>query len=367
MSAVTQRRRPALVGGIGGVVLLAGAGILALLLPGAVQEGRDYDAAPRCPAPQPEPECRWQGPVTVTDKEYRSGRPGSYHLQLTRGGRAPQWVKMKEGGFGGGDVYEAVDPGDTAAATYWRGGVREVAFGELRQRTEDHPALAYRLPYGGGLALLSVGACLLSAYRHVRRFAGRPPVRNDWRVSIPVASCVLFGVASLVISMYVTDSLTSALAGSAAAGAVILAVALPRAAVQRRRERRPSPAIPVPPQVPYGEVVVPGKVLGDVPYALRGHTHLVAAPGVLASVPGGRPAGRGKYPKPLPGPRAFLPPTLIPLRVRAPRAEDPAGGPKKCHIIECRDGDRQVFLAVDEQATGQVLGALTSRSPAPMP
>lgn len=358
-------RRTVLLAGLAGLLLLAGGGVLGLVLPGALQESRDYEAAPRCAAGRAAPECRWEGPVAVTGREYRSGKPGSYHLQLSRGGRAPQWVKMKGEGFGGGDVYDAVGPGDSVTAVYWRGLVREVAFRDMRQKTGDHPSTAYRLPFGGGLTLASAGLGCAVAARHARRTAGRPRIRNDWRVTIPLVSGVFYGAAGFAVSLQLTDSMASALVACAAVGAVVLTAALSLASVQRRLERLPSPVVPVRPRVPYGEVVVPGKVLGDVPYALPGHTHLVAAPGMLASVPGAGPVRRGAYPKPLPGPRAYLPPTLTPLRVRFPRPDDPAGGPAKPHLIECRDGAREVLLAVDRQATDQVLGALAARAPAP--
>ncbi|MFI2431276.1 hypothetical protein [Streptomyces sp. NPDC018693] len=348
------------------LLLLAGIGVLALALPGAVREGRDYEAAPRCPAHQPAPECRWQGLVTVTGKEYRSGKPGSYHLQLSRDARTSQWVKMGQQGFGiDRDVYDAVEAGDTVTAVYWRGLVREVAYQELRQGTDDHPGTAYRLPLGGGLALLSLGAGITSVAWRAWRTAGRPRARHDWRALIPMMSCTLYAMANFAIAVRGTTSMAVSLVVSGGVGAVILTVALVRARVQLRRERRPSPTVPVHPQVPYGEIVVPGKVLGNVPYALPGHTHLVAAPGLLASVPGAGKVRRGTYPDPLPGPRAYLPSTLTPIRVREPRAEDPAGGPAECHVIECRDGAWEVLLAVDIRATGQVLGAFASRNPAP--
>ncbi|MFB8775604.1 hypothetical protein VSS16_23160 [Streptomyces broussonetiae] len=97
---------------------------------------------------------------------------------------------------------------------------------------------------------------------------------------------------------------------------------------------------------------------GDVPYSVAGFDHLVVGDGRPAATPD--PDGRVA--------RRALPRTLVVRHVRPLRYGDPEDWKLVFRyedgvVIECRDGDRAVFVTTARHDAPLILGALAMVSP----
>ncbi|MDQ0815224.1 hypothetical protein QFZ63_006938 [Streptomyces sp. B3I7] len=349
-----RARRPVTVGL--GVSLLLLSSVLFGLVPGRIAEKDAFLSAPACPAgTRPGGSCRAAVEATVREKvEVHEKRTPDYDLVVAeRGSGTVRRLRMD----GHTPVYEAVRAGDAVMLTSWRGGIRNVRFGDAVQDTRLSPVDDWRLPLGVGLAVLPLGLLVLwSAWALPRhRGAGRR-TWPWWPAGIWVAGAVLSLVG--VLAGLSGDDVPRAL--------LIQAVgAVPAAGVGglfvwglRRRMRRAADVRDVVPVRPVRRQCVRASVRGEVPYSVSGFGYLVVGDGPPAATPD--PAGRVAL-------RPF-PPSLVVSGVRSFLPDDPAGWPGAYKydgvVIECRDGDEPesepVAVATGRRDAPLVLGALTA-------
>ncbi|MFD7922953.1 hypothetical protein ACFV3R_27505 [Streptomyces sp. NPDC059740] len=342
--ALRRERRQALSSVItGGVLLVAGLVLLLVITPQNAAVERDFAAARPCAARSDSSECLRTVPAAVRHVTKVVSRSTRYSLTLAPAGGAEWHVKMA--GIGG--LAAQVSVGDEVRATLWRGEVRFVSFGELRQDTTDNPKGAHR-PWeavGLGTTLLSLGF-LWGAYWLWRR-ASDSPAGSPWQIAVPMGgTLVLAGVGGLA----------SLLAPSAWGAVVVVAVAAVPVAVVcavliRVKRRQTTDTIEVAARVPEGERCFAGSLRGGVPYEVPGYDYLVVGPGRFATTadPTGVFACRE------------VPGTLVPVRVRPFYRTDPWPGlSHEFVVVECRDGETPVLVAVGRRNADVVLGALES-------
>ncbi|MGP4109513.1 hypothetical protein ACTWP5_01175 [Streptomyces sp. 4N509B] len=188
--------------GVGSVLVLVAAAML-LLGVGQVRESRAYEAAPACPPGAPRSDActtAVAGTVVGTDTE-PSGRSQIQVLLVAEdvaedGAEAVRRLPMD--GQGGDRVYETARPGDAVTLTYWRGEIRAVSFGDLRQETHASPANDWRMPLALGLLLAPLGLCLLWSVWWQRQRQRHAAARRV--VSWPVAVLTVVVVAVAVVA-----------------------------------------------------------------------------------------------------------------------------------------------------------------------
>ncbi|MBB1260470.1 hypothetical protein [Streptomyces alkaliterrae] len=343
-STGTERWAAGCWGLLGLALGVVAAALLLVHVPERLERERDFDAVGRCAADRPPAECRrLAATVREAVSEHRNRK--TYHrLTLTDAGGTTHRVEM----LGRHPVFDAVSPGDPVTMTVWREQVRRVDFGELRQETTATPTGAYRLTAAAGLSTLAVSLGFLWAAWWWARRHTESPEREPRQVTVVVLAA-LGGAAIAFVAPLATDDLRTALL-VAAVGEVPVAVVA--ALLVRHHRRRAGRSFDVTPRRPEKERCFPGTVLGEVPYAVPGYDHLVAAPGLLAATPD--PTGRVAR-RPLPG-------TLVVERVRLPHRGDPGGTPGPgSHVVQCRDGGTPVFIVTDRADVPWVLGALGPR------
>ncbi|WP_448318655.1 hypothetical protein [Streptomyces sp. CO7] len=332
-------------GGAAGIAVL----LIALVwLPGPLSDLREYREAPECRNGRSVEGCRTVAAATVTgvDPHVHGGkRKYQLALRFADGSRSVLTMAGLQDGLG-------VTPREEAEAVLWRGSVAEVRQGADRDTVDGSRLLAWRPPLMLGAALAPVALSLLwtAGWLTLRqRRPGRPAEGREVLVPAAVWLTAGLGVVACVpigFSAGGPQDVLTPLAWLYAGAAVVVAPVAAWLSSRPVRQRREMHIRPVPPT---GEHVVPGWVLGDVPYSKEGFQYLVVGPGLLAATPD--PAGRVA--------RVRVPA----LRVTRVRASSSARSrPDGTCVAECRDGDCEVLVMARVADMPEVLGAL---GPAP--
>ncbi|MFD3543733.1 hypothetical protein ACFWUQ_30115 [Streptomyces sp. NPDC058662] len=185
--------------------------------------------------------------------------------------------------------------------------------------------------------------------------------RDFWSLAAPVGVLTAVGVGGTVaMSM---DAGTGRIPDAGLLSCVVVTVVTVVAAVTvyAAQVSRFDYTVDIAPRHGDTERTFPAVLLGDDtgPGGFPRHSHIVVGPGVLACT--NDPAGAHR--------REPLPAGLVLERVRHPRATDPAvvadaaGG--MYYVAQCRDGDREVLIAVGRGAMPWLVGALTPPGGAP--
>ncbi|MEU4658268.1 hypothetical protein AB0G32_30795 [Streptomyces sp. NPDC023723] len=339
-----------------GLLLLLVSGWLFSTVPDRQAEERAYAAATACPAGGGDTradDCTTSVPASVERKEREDARGADkdwLHLVVS-GSDTARRVRMDHAD---GPVYRSVEPGDRVTVTYWRGEIRAVSAGDLREATHAAPRGGWRMPLGIALALLPVAVMLLwlGWWARYRLRRGTPPSRYMWVVAGAWGAAVLWAVWALFASTLgsgVPGVLLAAAYGAPGAVAVSgLSVWLGARRLRAADETGDIVAV-----APGGRQVVAASVRGDVPYAVAGYTFLVVGDGRPAAT--ADPAGRFA--------RKELPETLSVEGVRGFRmSQDPEDWFTTYKwtgvAIECRDGEKTVLVATRRRDAPVVLGAL---------
>ncbi|AXG76506.1 hypothetical protein [Streptomyces paludis] len=339
-------RWPVALAAVAGVLLVLLAGRLLLFsVPHALAERRDFASAPVCGAAAGAArECVRSLPATVDGKTVeKTPRSSRYWLTLTEDGGPSYRVETD----GHTPVFDALSTGDTVTVTRWRGEVRAVGSGALRQHTVAAPALGHRFPAAFGLGLLGPAAGLLwSAYWYGRR-SGDSRALRPWQITVPLMSALCLGLIGFAAPLLV-DGLPAALVLAGCGALPVLAVTAWRIR-HHRRGSTGTDTLEVAARVLTEEECVPGRIIGEVPYSVAGFDHLVTGPGLLAATPD--PTGRVA--------RRPVPRRLAAVRVRPPYRTDPSGaaGPRD-QVIECLDGTVPVLIVAPAEHIPSILGAL---------
>ncbi|MFF4156314.1 hypothetical protein [Streptomyces sp. NPDC001678] len=342
--ALRKDRRAAAIHAAVGVVLATAAAILLLLtVPAKHAEGRDFRAAPTCPAAG---DCLRPEPFTVVKvaRDETKKFPHYYLRVAGRDGSRPL-VELR----GQSPVVDVVKAGDQVTAWYWKGEIRAFEFRGERQYAEADPTDDFRTPTAIGLAVAPLSlAFLWTAYWLARRSA-KSPRRAPWQTSVPCIAA--FGIAAAGAPFgYYQDTMAGALRWTGYVAVPIVTVAAAVMVWNALRDRRKeTDTVEVVPRMPTREEVFGGVITGDVSYSKEGFHTLVAGPGLLATTVD--PTGRIL--------RTTVPGTLVVERVRPVYRTDPSIYMENGALVaECRDGDKQVLILAATEHMGWVLGAL---------
>ncbi|UUU19614.1 hypothetical protein [Streptomyces sp. DSM 40750] len=338
-------------------LVIAGVGTPAVMMPSALADERAYTAAPQCPVgtpPEAPGDCLSRRNATVLGKDTTGGgKYKRYYLVLGFADGSQQRVRLQSGVSN----QKKVEQGEPVTVTGWRHEIREITTRDDELLTTTAYPVSSYLP----LMLVAVsltplgGSVLWMAYwvRRLRRTGRSIESVGRWHTSVPFVTAMLYAivaVAAVVASP--TPAVGAAAAGVAAAGAVLIA-ALRWRGERAKAERRAAALLAgVQVGVPVTELLLPARVLGDVPYSREDCDHLVVGPAGLAATPDPRGmAGR----IPLPASLAFV---RLHARVAlAPRTT----GLVRPLFVECRDGDREVLIAADRDHVPWILGALRAQ------
>ncbi|KUO14729.1 hypothetical protein [Streptomyces dysideae] len=338
-------------------LMIAGVGAPAVMMPSALADERAYTAAPQCPVgtpPEAPGDCLSRRNATVLGKDITGvDKTRKYYLILGFADGSQQRVRLQSGISN----QKKVEQGEPVTVTAWRHEIREIA------TRDDELLTTTAYPVGSYLPLMLVavsmtplgGSVLWMAYWVRRlRHAGRSiESAGRWHTSVPFVTAMLYAiVAGVAVAASPTLAVGAAAAGVAAVGAVLIA-ALRWRGEQAKAERRAAALLAsVGVGVPVTEMLLPARVIGEVPYSREDCDHLVVGPAGLTATPDPRGlAGR----IPLPASLAFV--RLHASVALAPRAT----GLVRPLFVECRDGDREVLIAVGRDHVPWVLGALRAQ------
>ncbi|WP_404957722.1 hypothetical protein [Streptomyces sp. 147326] len=345
--------------GIGAVALLAG--VLLMLVPVRTADAaaRDFATAQVCAPglpPRVEAQCRSSVPATLERYWTSGGLSRTEHIEVVRGDGKRQRVDLEQ------DFHRTVPAGGEAVRLVsWRGEVRYVTYGPGYAHTaftEANPYFAYAVPFGWGALLLVLGPLLIWIGSWQRWLSHRSRRADPWQVGVPTVTLILLAVGVLglptVGDVRIEEALTVSGAGAGLAVLVIGAVWL------YQRVRGESDTIEVAPRRDGRVHVIDAQVLGDNTF-LGPKPYLVVAPGVLAFTTD--PTGSyGRTP---------LPSGLVLERVRPVFASDPGAkdlyvgrSPRPYLVAQCRDGEREVLIAVQRKNMRWLVGALPQGDPA---
>lgn len=329
---------------IGSLCALVAAWLLLVNVRGAVDDERAFRAAVGCDSGD---NCLRTTQARVDRTERVEGKKtASYFLYVTEADGTTSGPRL----WGSPSDPPAATKGTAVEVTYWRGEIRYVDFDSTRRYTTADPRGDYRPFASFGLAVGVFGAGVLWVWYWWARHS-RSTVRADpWQVGVPVTGAVVLTLPGAG-TPWVTDSFGSALRLLGLCSLVVL-VGCSAAALILRRRRRGDDTIAMTPSVPTEERILPGRIVGEVPYATQGF--LVAGPTSLWSTPD--PTGAAF--------RRRIPGTLTPVRVRPPYWRDPdhLNYGSKSVVLECEDTGRPVLVVTDRKNMPWLLGTLGSTS-----
>ncbi len=348
--------------GMGAVALLAGALLMLVPVRTADAAARDFAAAQACAPGLPsrvEAQCRSSVPATLERYGMSGGLSRTEHIEVVRGDGRRQRVDLEQ------DFHRTVPAGgDAVRLVSWRGEVRYVTYGPGYAHTaftEANPYRAYAVPFGCGSLLLVLGTLLVWVGSWQRWLSHRSRRADPWQVGVPTVTLIFLAVG--VVGLPVIGDLRIEEALSMSGAGAGLAVLVIGAAWLYQRVRGDSDTIVVAPRRDERVHVTEAQVLGDNTF-FGPKPYLVVAPGVLAfSID---PTGtHGRTP---------LPSGLVLERVRPVLASDP--GAKDLYasrsarpylVAQCRDGEREVLIAVPRKNMRWLVGALPQAEKATAP
>ncbi len=342
--------------GVGLVLLLLSAGLFATV-PGELAERNAYATAPPCPTGSRSDACTTTVPATVNGTEDEpSGKTVHHWLLVTERGtdteRRARRVRMD----GSEPVYDSVRAGDEVELTYWRGEIRTVRFRAAAQETWESPEGNWRFPLGAGLFLLPFALMVWwLVWWHRCRYTSTTYNRL-WQLTVAVVTGTVVSCVGILGSMVGRDVPNALLITAAAVLPAAGLGALCAWCQQRRTNRAAATVSSIVPVPPTDKRCMRAAVLGDVPYSVDGFDHLVVGDGRPATTPD--PDGRVA--------RRTLPETLVVQHVRALRPDDPQFWKQAfkydAAVIECRDGEHTVLIAIARRGAPLALGALVKPS-----
>ncbi|MEW9513799.1 MULTISPECIES: hypothetical protein [Streptomyces] len=326
--------------------------LLVLLMPDALSGRRAFEAASPCVLQSGrEHDCLWVVGARVERTEPRKDwkKTRSYWLHLSEADGRTTRTRLE----GRPSDADAVRPGTTVEATYWRGQIRYVdvpaeprhryTTADVRDDYEDHWVM-------GSL----VAGFALSALWRTYWWARHSTVSRrafPWQVTVPAAGFTALGFACAFAPL-LANGPREAL-GLAGVAAVPVAALCASAALLMSRRRRGDDALILPPRMEEEERAFPGSVWGD---ALRDHADaaaLVVGPGYLASA-------EDEYDT---EERREMRMDLVPVRLRPRYWSDPEASHLGAGtlVLECESGGGPVRIAAGRRHMAYVLGALESR------
>ncbi|MEU7727631.1 hypothetical protein AB0B78_20690 [Streptomyces sp. NPDC040724] len=358
----TSWRATTLSIGIGTAALLAGALLMLGPVRSADAAARDFAAAQACapgPAPSAQAQCRSSVPATV-ERYWKTGaRSTAGHIEVVPHGDGQRQILDLERDF----RLRAPASGDEVRLVGWRGEVRYVTYGPGYGRTvftEANPYTAYAVPFGWGAFLLFFGAILVWIGSWQRWLSHLSRRAAPWQVMVPTVMLALLAAGAPALALAGGVRIEEAL--SVSGTGVGLAVLVIGAVWLYKALRGESDTVAVEPRRDDREHVFTAHVLGDDTGFGPG-PYLVVAPGVLAfSVD---PTGAYR--------RAPLPSGLVLEQVRPVFASDPGamdlyGRHEPAYLVaQCRDGEREVLIAVARKNMPWLVGALPQADPAAAP
>lgn len=347
--------------GLGAAAMLIGAVLLLVPVRIADAAARDFAAADTCaPGLPPRERAQCLSPEPATVERYGKDESGGTYasVQVVLGDGRTRRIDLEGAGF-------RVEPakGAPVRLVSWRGEIRYVVYGSGAPRTaftEADPYTAYTVPFGWGAFLLLFGPVLLWIGFWQSRLSHRSRRASPWQVMVPSLALGFLSVGVLTAAMTSDLRIERLLllcgAGLALAVLVIGAVWLYKAL------RGESDTVEVEPRRDDRTHVFTARVLGaDTEFGPG--SHLVVAPGVLAFTID--PTGAfGHSP---------LPSGLVLERVRPVFASDPGamelyGRYEPTYLVaQCRDGEREVLIAVPRKRMPWLVGALPKAEPAAEP
>ncbi|MFI0979779.1 hypothetical protein ACH4SP_22605 [Streptomyces sp. NPDC021093] len=359
---------------LGLAAMLVAGWLLGSVVPQKVLAGRAYETARSCPAGEAGAaarDCLSSARGTLERTWKGEGRNPRAHAEVvTADGRRLEF-RLDDGEHTG-----FAPKGTAVLLVSWRGEVRHLnytpagathtVFTDANPRTAHGGALAWGL----GLAFGGAGFALLGLqgrrYEPGGSRAGEPEPMFLQPAQVPALMLIMLGICAGVLASY-GDPVGTALkrTGWMAAGAVVVGALM--ALYLRVRPARPTGPVTVAPRRPDRDRTFPVRVLGDTsgPGGHPRHSHLVAGPGGLLAYTND-PTGAFR--------REELPPGLVLEQVRHWHLSDPTrplntAEAKDFRVVQLRDGDRELLLAVHRRQAPWVLGALEtrrdSRHPAP--
>ncbi|PSM45173.1 hypothetical protein C6Y14_03605 [Streptomyces dioscori] len=337
---------------------LAAAWLLLISTPAAIAEGHAFRTASRCASNDSASDDSASG-GSASDDCLRTVGARIDRTEDVRGRKTPSYrlyVVEADGTEGratlGGSPSErpAATSGADVQVTYWRGQIRYVDLAAGRKYSHADPRDDYKPVATAGLAIGLYGTGFLWCWLWMALHSRVAKRAHPWDIGLPFLAAVCLALVG-AFAPWATDDMGAALLLVGEATAVAVAVCAVTAVLLRRR-RRGDDSIDVPPVVPTEEQHFPGRIVGGVPYAEHG-THLLAAPGLLATTMGHPGVAH----------RRAVPRTLTPLRVRHPYWSDPSPTDLRgqAWVLECEDEGVPVLIVVHRQHMPWVLGALTPR------
>ncbi|MFE9464927.1 hypothetical protein ACFYNW_14875 [Streptomyces virginiae] len=349
------RKRSAFVAvaAVGLASVLAGAGLLLGPVANAVDRQRAFEAATPCARGQTR-DCLSTAPATVVGR-LDNGSLRHADIEFATADGTSQVITLDY------KPDERHFPADRPVRLVaWRGAVTAVQYGNGptagSSPTTDHPRDAHQAPLAWALGLVFAGAGALWLVTWTAAFSTRSLRNAPPGAAVPYVWLVTVAVAAPFTAM-LTDGVPQSLFWTAVAAAVLLCitVALCRSQVDR------GGVIEVAPRRDGREHVFPALVLGDRsgPGGTYAHSHLVVGPGVLAFT--NDPTGAFR--------RDPLPAGLVLERVRRLLPSDPDAivandVGRACLVAQCRDGEREVLIAVTPRNMRWLVGALPRTDPA---
>ncbi|MFG2298843.1 hypothetical protein [Streptomyces sp. NPDC048603] len=345
----------AVVIGLGVAAMLVGAFLLLVPVRTAEAAARDFAAADTCaPGLPPREQAQCLSRTTATVERDRN--PGIRHLvrslDVVHADGRRQVVKVQ---WHRAEAPTAV--GEQVRLVAWRGEIRSVEYGPRLSRTAhtvDNPYTGYAVPFGWGAFLLLFGPAMVWMECWQRWLSGRTRRAMAWQFLVPLMTLVILGVSVLVAAL-ISDLRFPVLLRWTAAGTVLALLVAGAVSLYKWRRGEPE-TYEVEPRRDERERVFRAVLLGDEDGV---GDHLVIGPGVLAfSID---PTGSFR--------RKPLPDGLVLERVRPVLATDPGGADVlgrdlSYRIAQCRDGEREVLIAVRRRDMPWLVGALTEARPA---
>ncbi|MGV9450720.1 PH domain-containing protein [Streptomyces sp. NPDC003635] len=326
------------------VLLLAGAGLAAALVPSADAERRDWEAARPCAATTPAEDmrgCLTTFPAVIERTDDDEGRGGGL-LYFTEDRPLDRLAVSRE-------AAQEFEPGDEVELTVWRRQVMEVAGSDHVWREHVAPP--------GDVAVVAAGLALAAGYpaaQLLMRRRGRGLADDEVLPSALPFAAVLVGTGAWLLPLahrHPTALLASptAIAWALAGTAATLALAAWAWRATRIRPRRDTTA-PEEEREETGEVFLRARFLESTDYNPNGFgTHIAL--------------GGAEPPAVTPGPGRFAA-RPIPVRrltvkeVRRVRGADGDVVPRSWHIADLDDAGTPVRLAAAPADLARILRAL---------
>ncbi|WP_374775283.1 hypothetical protein OG756_22690 [Streptomyces sp. NBC_01310] len=346
---------------LGAAAMLIGAVLLLVPVRTADAAARAFAAADTCaPGLPPRERAQCLSPEPATVERYGQDERGDTYtyVEVVLGDGRTRHLDLQGSGF-----RMVPAQGDPVRLVSWRGEVRYVVYGSGAPRTavtDANPHTTYAVPFGWGAFLLLFGPVLIWIGSWQRWLSHRSRRAAPWQVMVPCVTLSLLSVGVLIAAM-VSDLPIGQLLRVCGAGLALAAVVIGAVWIYKAL-RGESDTAEVEPRRDDREHVFIAHVLGDDTGFGPG-PYLVVAPGVLAfSVD---PTGAFR--------RAPLPSGLVLEQVRPVFASDPGamelyGRYEPTYLVaQCRDGEREVLIAVPRKKMPWLVGALPKAERAAAP